>query len=243
MRYPILTALLSPILVAQGLATRRNTPLLPEPPGERRGRRGSGPKLKLLIAGDSAAAGVGSSHQDEALLGQVVSRLSTEYEVEWDLQANTGDTTAATLERLDKLPPESFDVAVTSLGVNDVTKFTSRSRFRVQQSELRDMLRRKFDVTTLIISGLPPLHGFPALPQPLRWHMGSRATQLDSDLATDVAGDPDSLFLSLRFTEDTAMMASDGFHPGPAVYAEWGRRVADLITENRNDPVDNLTED
>ncbi|NIP82235.1 MAG: SGNH/GDSL hydrolase family protein, partial [Gemmatimonadetes bacterium] len=52
---------LAPILVAQGLFVRWRTTRLPEPPGDREGVTGAGPPLRLLVAGDSAAAGVGAS--------------------------------------------------------------------------------------------------------------------------------------------------------------------------------------
>ncbi|NNK63037.1 MAG: SGNH/GDSL hydrolase family protein, partial [Gemmatimonadetes bacterium] len=36
-------------------------------------------------------------------------------------------------------------------------------------------------------------------------------------------------FVDLRFTLDPSLMASDGFHPGPAIYQGWGERVARII--------------
>ena len=55
-----------------------------------------------------------------------------------------------------------------------------------------------------------------------------------SDTVTFDAGEvvtiePGTVFLSLRFSEDVTLMASDGFHPGPGVYAEWGRRAGNLV--------------
>lgn len=222
---------LSPLLILQGLVARRTVPKLPEPPGSRDGTEGIGRPLRLLIVGDSAAAGVGATHQDEALLGQVVSRLVDQYQVSWALRAATGNKTAAILQWLDAQPPQRFDVAVTSLGVNDVTGMVGRSEWRRQQAELRETLKSKFQVKTLLVSGLPPLHGFPALPQPLRWVLGARATQFNDDLRQDIAADGAATFLDLRFTADTTLIASDGFHPGPGIYAEWGARVAAKISE------------
>jgi hypothetical protein len=37
-------------------------------------------------------------------------------------------------------------------------------------------------VKTFLVSGLPPLHGFPALSQPPRWVLGVRATQFTDGL-------------------------------------------------------------
>ena len=177
----------------------------------------------------SRLAGVGASSQDEALLGQLIANLATDFAVTWNLQATSGHTTTATLERLEQLPQQHFDVAVTSLGVNDSISMVSLGSWRKRQARLRELLRTRFSVDTLIVSGLPPVHGFPALPQPLRWHIGARATQFDRALARDVGSEPDTHFIDLRFSEDMALMASDGFHPGPAIYAEWARRVAAAI--------------
>jgi lysophospholipase L1-like esterase len=187
--------------------------------------------LRLLILGDSAAAGVGASHQDQALLGQVVSGLVDQYQVCWALRATTGNTTASILQWLDAQPAQRFDVVVTSLGVNDVTGMVGRSKWRRQQAELRETLKSKFEVKKLLVSGLPPLHGFPALPQPLRWVLGARATQFNNDLRQDIAADGTATFLDLRFTADTTLIASDGFHPGPGIYEEWGARAAAMISE------------
>ena len=59
--------------------------------------------------------------QAEALTGRVLAGLADHHTVQWRVEAVTGAKTADALERLDALPNEGFDVAVTSLGVNDVT--------------------------------------------------------------------------------------------------------------------------
>ena len=67
---------LAPLLVAQALATRRRAPVLPEAEGPREGRVGRGAgALRLLIAGDSSAAGVGVAHQRDALAGHLTRAL------------------------------------------------------------------------------------------------------------------------------------------------------------------------
>ena len=64
---------LAPLLVAQAVRTRKRAPVLPEPAGPRQGcvGQGDGVELRLLIAGDSSAAGVGVAHQDQALAGHL----------------------------------------------------------------------------------------------------------------------------------------------------------------------------
>lgn len=229
--FALRTVALAPLWLAQGAWTLYRTPRLPEPPGERRGRAGRGPRLRLLIVGDSAAAGVGAPKQDEALAGQLAATLAASREVHWCLEAKTGHTTRDTIGRLQRLPAGTFDVVVQSLGVNDVTRGRSIATWLDEQWQLRELLRQRFGVSRIVVSGLPPVHGFPALPQPLRWHLGTRATEFNEALRLAVAREPDCRFLNLRFTDDVSGMAADGFHPGPPVYAEWARQAATSILE------------
>lgn len=229
MTHWLLTLLLGPLLLYQGRRVRKNIPLLPEPPGERTGVAGTGPPLRLLVTGDSAAAGVGAAHQQDALLGQLVAQLCPDFRVEFTLLAKTGATTRSTLRALAKMHRQSFDAVVTSLGVNDVTAGVGLGQWREQQAALRAYLRGGLGAQQIIVTGLPPVHGFPALPQPLRWYLGRRATQFDEALRQDAAAEPDVHFVSLRFSRDVSLMAADGFHPGPAIYREWAMRAAHQI--------------
>mgnify|MGYP002714753692 CR=1 FL=1 len=116
------TIALIPALIIQGNRVKKNTIKLPEPEGAREGQTGTGKKLSLLIVGDSAAAGVGVDYQDDALLGAILNELKNDFEIEWKLQAKTGDTTSKVIRTLDQIEAKSYDVVVTSVGVNDVTK-------------------------------------------------------------------------------------------------------------------------
>ncbi len=231
--------LLSPLLLWQGRRVRRDTPVLPEPPGPRSGFAGAGPPLRLLVVGDSAAAGVGASHQQEALAMQFAHRLGRESRVEWTLIARSGETTGTMLRRLETDAPLECDIAITSLGVNDVTAAIGLGAWRRQQARLREALRRRYRARLIILSGLPPMHLFPALPQPLRWYLGQRAASFDRVLEADAGAERDCVFLSLRFSDDMTLAASDGFHPGPAVYAQWAELAAAVASAKfKPDPVD-----
>lgn len=220
---------LLPLLIAQGLWLRRTARLLPEPEGPRNGTQGVGAPLRLLILGDSAAAGVGAGQQDEALSGQLVSLLAQGYRVIWHLEAHTGETTASTLARLRLIEPAPFDIAVTSLGVNDVTHGVTLNRWLRDTGALHHLLRGKFGVNTILASGVPPMHHFPLLPQPLRWVLGQTAARFDGALADmlEETGQATHLPFDLPFSKD--MMAIDGFHPTPAAYRLWAARIAQRI--------------
>lgn len=226
MKQRLATLGLGPLLLAQGLYVRRVTPRLPEPAGPRAGEAGQGRPLRLLITGDSAAAGVGAASQDEALAGRLVAALAARFRVHWRLLARTGNTTAQTLAELASLPAQPFDVVVTSLGVNDVTGGVEVRRWLAQQRALVDMLRGKFEARQVLLSALPPMHLFPALPQPLRWYLGGRAARFNTLLGEWAPRQEGCCLVTADFAPDPRAMAADGFHPGPAAYALWADRLA-----------------
>ncbi len=220
---------LAPVLIAQGLRLRRRALRLPAAQGPRTGEAGDGPELRLLIVGDSSAAGVGAAEQGVALAGRLAAELASTHHVTWKLVARTGATTADCLARLAALPPARFDIAITALGVNDVTGSVPRARFLARQADLRALLADRFGVAQVIASGLPPMGDFPALPQPLRWVMGASARRFDAGLARATADDPGWHHVAFELSLTPDLMAEDGFHPGPAGYALWARMLAPAI--------------
>lgn len=231
------TLLLLPVLFVQGSKVRKNTPRLAEAQGEREGCIGQGKPLSMLILGDSAAAGVGVETQKDALSGAIIQELQNEFSLQWRLHAKTGDTTRQVFHALQYLEEQKYDVIVTSIGVNDVTKLTSAKSWIKQQKQLFDHIQKRFQPKLIIVSGVPPMQHFPALPNPLAWLFGQYAKQMNQKLQQWLA--PQSQFELLQYDIETfqAMnlpMASDGFHPSKEVYAIWGRQVAALVQQSFN---------
>ncbi|KQI71212.1 hypothetical protein AN191_14355 [Loktanella sp. 5RATIMAR09] len=225
--------LLLPVLLGQAVLVRKRAISLPEPPGDRTGTIGQGPPLRLLILGDSSAAGVGVQHQGDALLGQLTAHLSTHATVTYHLHAVTGAKTSDVLAWLDTLQEGQYDVVVTALGVNDVTKAVSLGRWRRQQSGLFDRLAAQFGARKIVVSGLPPMDQFPLLPHPLRWVLGHQAARFDRHLEAIVAVRPTCVMARIDLGLDETNMSKDGFHPGPAVYAAWAEAIARIILADR----------
>jgi len=229
---------LGPILWMQGLRVRSRTPTLPEPSGDRSGEVGSGQSLRLLIVGDSSAAGVGVSKQQDALLGRVVQALAADFNVNYHLLAKTGAKTSDALVDLQQaiqqkwVANQKFDVVVTALGVNDVTAQVSLKKWCRQQQSLITSIQQNLRPELLIISGLPPMHKFPALPMPLRQYLGAWASLFNKSLQQLTKQQTKSRFLSVADLPPPVDVAIDGFHPGSATYQQWALAVADLITEN-----------
>ena len=227
-KHLLVTILLGPLLLLQGKFVRRTIEVLPEPIGQRQGRIGGGKRLRLLIVGDSAAAGVGAATQDQALLGCLISALQDDYAVTYLMLANTGDSTLDCIRHLQSSPAQKFDAVLTSLGVNDVTSGCSENTFATRQAMLIELLQSKFEPQQIILSGLPPMSHFPALPQPLRWYLGAQAKRFNRELCA-LASQHNLDFIEFEFDGDLSVMASDGFHPGPKVYLQWARLAEEKI--------------
>jgi hypothetical protein len=67
------------------------------------------------------------------------------------------------------------------------------------------------------------------LPHPLRGVLGLRARKFDRALQAALRAEPDVRFVTQGPMTDTAVMSSDGFHPGPAVYEAWAVQAAAFI--------------
>lgn len=217
----LLLILLSPILWFQGKHVRRVTPVMPEAAGPRAGTIGKGPPISLLIAGDSGAAGVGVASQDEALCGQLLQRLCKQYTVQWQLMAVTGLESPGLLQMLESAQAVRYDVVILCIGVNDATALCSPVKWLQWQHRLAALVQERFQPGLLIHSALPPMQGFIALPQPLRWFMGLWAQAMNRQMATVLPLLGRRVMLPPHQGDVVDCLASDGFHPGSKGYAVW----------------------
>lgn len=231
------TLALLPVLFVQGTKVRKNTPCLLEASGERQGIVGNGRPLSLLILGDSAAAGVGVETQKDALSGAIISELQDQYSIRWKLHAKTGDTTKQVFQAVQHLEQQNYDVVVTSIDVNDVIKLTSATSWIKQQKQLFQYIQARFQPKLIIVSGVPPMQHFPALPNPLAWLFGKYVEQMNQVLDKWLQSQNQFKFIQYDIEYFQAMnlpMASDGFHPSKEIYAIWGQQVAALVRQSFN---------
>ena len=258
---------LAPVYLYQGHKIKRDTVRLPEPNGERHGQvqldnpTGNLPNtlkdnrqqtLNLMIVGDSAAAGVGSQTQQEALVGNLIPLLTqqpiiqTKFNIlNWSLQATTGHTSFDILRRLYVLPAPSqpIDVMILSVGVNDTTSNVSAGQWQQQIENIITIVQRKFGVRELIFLSLPPMAQMPAIPAPLNNFVGAKASVLDNTLQQVCAAHDGVTYMATDFArmidehsngtpiDIRVMFASDGFHPSSLMYGYWAQQLVELIVE------------
>ncbi|ERL55536.1 SGNH/GDSL hydrolase family protein [Psychrobacter aquaticus] len=255
--------LLAPVYLYQGRKIKRDTLRLPEPNGERHGlvqlnkstdtsTDESKQTLNLMIVGDSAAAGVGSQTQQEALVGRLIPVLeqhptinSTFSMLNWSLQATTGHTSFDILRRLYVLPAatQPVDMMVLSVGVNDTTANVSVNKWQQQIEDIIAIAQRKFGAQELIFFSLPPMAEMPAIPAPLNNFVGAKASILDGILQQVCDAHDGVNYMATDFPRmieehsngtpiDIAVMfASDGFHPSSLMYGYWAQQLAERITQ------------
>jgi lysophospholipase L1-like esterase len=225
---------LYPLLLAQGRRTRRVTPRLPEAAAPYDGMAGThhaGSPLSLLTVGESPVAGVGVGSHDEAITGQFAQALSTHLKrpVAWRACGKNGVTVRQAIDDvMPRIPRQQVDVALVAFGVNDTTAFHSVARWRHDLHELLQALDERCAPRLILLSGVPPVGKFPALPQPLRWVMGLKAQALDRAAQELAQRLPRTHYVALALNHhDRSMMASDGYHPSQKGCAAW----AAMLTE------------
>lgn len=254
--------LLAPVYLYQGRKIRRDTVRLPEPNGERHGvvelviadngiPTQSQQTLNLMVVGDSAAAGVGSQTQQEALVGRLIPMLAQNKIIQsnfarlsWSLQATTGHTSFDILRRLYVLPAPSqpVDIMVLSVGVNDTTSNISVQKWQQQIEDIIAIAQRKFGLQDLVFLSLPPMAQMPAIPAPLNNFVGAKASILDNILQQVCAANDNVTYMATDFPrmlkehangtpiDITVMFASDGFHPSSLMYGYWAQQLDERIT-------------
>ncbi|RQR33739.1 SGNH/GDSL hydrolase family protein [Burkholderia sp. Bp8994] len=245
---PLYKFVLGPILVIQARRLRRTALRLPEAAGPRCGREGSRealqPALRILVVGDSSAAGVGVDDQVQALAQPVAKMLAIKLgrPVTWQLVAKSGVNTEESLALLRQSELQPADFLVTALGTNDVTSQRSPRQFLQDYRRLVEEVRRRTGAFGLVATGLPPLRILPAAQHPLRWYLGRYAASLDRTLRRWISQDAAARYISLDWAAKPLEMARDRFHPGAGQYRCWAElvseQIVDLLVEDSGPVVD-----
>lgn len=226
---------LAPILIWQGKRVRRQTPILPEASGERSGLESVGEHAeptRLLVIGESTAAGVGVADQRDGLPRRLAAELAHRRgrPVAWHLCARTGATASDAARELVPHAPAGQDLALVVLGVNDTLRLRSRRAWRTRLDRVLDSLAPHLAPGgRVILAGVPDLGSFPALPQPLRTVLGWHARGLDRELRRLAAQRPGVLHVPVPPLTAPDLFATDAFHPNADAYAQWAQHLAETV--------------
>ena len=222
-----------PLLLTQGRRLRKSTPRLPDAPlpwhgsvdpgGSSDGERASRP-LRLLVIGDSTAAGVGVDHADLGLGGRLAEALArcTGRPVHWRAAGRNG-ATAGDLVRhyLKPALTEPTDLVFLTVGANDTLALRSARAFR---RDVRGIIERTFTAhpeAALLMSSLPAFFRFRLLPDPLRRSLYRHSQALEREARALIAAHPRAHMSPPPPPYTEGFFASDDFHPSALGYEDW----------------------
>ncbi|GAB20453.1 hypothetical protein GOEFS_115_00930 [Gordonia effusa NBRC 100432] len=235
----------------------------PRGPGPIRYTRGMDIDLRLMVFGDSTAAGLGVETASETPGAQLARRIvdETGKTVRYSNKAIVGATSKGLAAQIDAtiIARERPDVAVILIGANDVTakNFPGASAKR-----LGDAVAQLVEVGAKVIVGTCPDFGvITAIPQPLRSVLrrlgirlaaaqrsevrsnGGRPVPMADLLAKEFLSRPDSMFSPDRYHPSAAgyALAADNLLPEVlAAIGEWGPGplpqppvVSEAVEENK----------
>jgi lysophospholipase L1-like esterase len=219
---------LLPLLLVQGLYARRTTMRLSEAPGL--GESQVRVDAHIIGLGDSVIAGVGIDEIAHALTAQVAVSVSEKSgrSVSWSSHGVNGDRVRDLIARIKLLPIERPSLLLISIGVNDVSHFTSLTVWQLEISNLIADLKDKYKAPILFI-GLPPMDQFPALPQPLRFALGVRAAMLDHTLKRAGELIRDVHWYQTSMKPNNLAFAKDGYHPSAKACSILSMEIATFL--------------
>jgi lysophospholipase L1-like esterase len=224
------TALLAPLVLVQARQAARRAPRLPAASGPAHGTAGQGdPRRRLLVIGESTAAGVGAGRHARALPGFLAAEMSRRLggTVTWMVRGKSGATARKVLAELVPSAQQPFDITVLTVGINDLFDRRAPRLWAADLLGLIDALSGEGGRTRVIVSGMPPVQRVPAIPQPLRFVLGRRARAMDR-IMRQVSADRGAIYVPIdgAIARGDGLFASDGFHPSEAGYRVWAGVLA-----------------
>ncbi len=220
---------LLPFILPQAIYVRKTAPRFSAAGGPNHGTAGSGKNYHLNAIGDSIIAGVGATTLKNALVGQTAEKLShlLGCRITWDALGSIGAVSRQVIERLvPQLPEDQPDFIILSAGVNDATSLSSVAKWRQNLSRLLEALGSYAPNAIIAVAGIPPLKGFPILPQPMRALFGIRGEIFDKVARAEIARHENAIHVPLDFDPEPHMFSADGFHPSEESYQVFGEMMA-----------------
>ncbi len=224
----------APFLYLQSQFVRRKIGRLPDASGEMKGKFENGAEsVKLLVLGESTAAGVGARTHETALAGQFARLLGEKIgkSIEWQVVGRSGITVKETIDELvPKIPDEKFDYIMLALCGNEVLKLRSPRTFRRDMRQLIAILKEKSPNVTFFITNAPAVRLSPVLPFPIKFILGHLSALHDAN-AREFTAEMRRVFYFHQPTSVPADFWADGIHPSEKGYTAWSKRMIEFFEE------------
>ena len=222
----IIAFVLAPLLFPQSRVVLSHLPVLDEAQGKWKGTIEGPDPVRLLVFGDSTAAGVGVDEQADGLAVAVATEVATRLGrgVTWKVIARSGATTGELRTFfLPRARRGSWDLIVLSTGVNDVMHLRRKGQFASDLGFILDGLHESSPDAIILLPGIPRMDRFDSLPDPLSTILGARAHRLNVG-ARDVVKHRRYVVHTKPWPIGTpGFFARDDFHPSKIGYAAWAK--------------------
>lgn len=224
----------APFLYLQGQYVRRKIGRLPDAGGATKGFfENGGERVKLLVLGESTAAGVGASTHETGLAGQFAKFLGEKIgkSVEWQVVGRSGITVGETIyELVPRIPDEKYDYIMLALCGNEVLKLRSPRTFRQNMRRLIEILKSKNSDATFFITNAPAVRLSPVLPFPIKFILGHLSALHDAN-AREFTARMQKVFYFHQPTSVPEDFFADGIHPSEKGYTAWSKRMIEFFEE------------
>ncbi len=218
--YPVL-----PFLIYQAYKVKK---LRPTPKAQSEFIKLGNGSQKLLILGESTAAGVGASSVESTLAGNIY-RLFGENSTVTNLGKNgiRADQILPIFAETLKTEKAQMDGIFLFLGANDCFQLTNPSDFNRSLLNLIHTLESDFNPDWIYLADIPPVHLFPAFPAMLQSYLKSQREFLREEIKQLARENPKIVFDELILNLLPGFFCEDLVHPSDIGY----RAIAEFACE------------
>lgn len=234
-----LSWLMFPVYVWQGIGARRRIERMPPPDGGVSGFFGTeairDATIRLLVIGDSSAAGLGVANIEDSLAPKLAERLYalTGLPVFW---RTAGSNSAVSAEVRDHVVPnlarEAFTHIVVMIGTNDAKNFHGARKFKKGFGGLLYALKAKWPEARIVWSPPVDLKRVPALPRGLAHVLELRA-RIIRRMGARLCVERGAIASTSLPRVEPAGFSRDGFHASIEGYAYYANHLVGYVLGDR----------
>ena len=114
-------------------------------------------------------------------------------------------------------------------GMNDITDGKSVETWMRDVLKLRKIIIKKYDISEIIFSGIPPVRKLTQVPHPLLHVLSLKAYIFEKALRDFCENNEECCFIDIDLPVSSQTMAIDGFHPNEVFYGAWAKRISKSI--------------
>ncbi len=218
--YPVL-----PFLIYQAFQIKKQKP---SPPSISENLVLGNGNRKILILGESTAAGVGASSIESTMAGHFFNQLGNEFHLT-NLGKNglrVSEVLAQFRESLNEVQGKLEGVFL-FLGANDCFRLTNPKEYRTELVVLIQFLKSKFSTEWIYLADIPPVQLFPAFPKLLKYYLNQQRSFLQKEMKLVSESHKDILFDPINLEINSDFFASDRIHPSNIGY----QKIAEFAIE------------